>query len=306
MKQIYIGSTQRSKIYAQLRKSLRGLNVALFAILALLIIVPIIFSDKLIKTQAKMSPVAYIETDSGFSGSAVYVGNNYFITAAHVVDDLTIGDEVYMEFRNPNDENDNFHAKAKLLACGDFANKGKSPNEDYALLCIQNMNADDLTTAYIIMDDENLIDLNNEETSKVTAIGYPNGRYSKTSGNISNKQGGAIDIVYKRLLFSQLVKVMSMKDAKIIADEYVKSYVKKEDFYVVTGAKIWHGNSGGALIHTKTNKLVGITNMEFTETNVQDKVDNKDAHVELNADDQTYVLKIGAIKKGLKAKGFNI
>lgn len=306
MKQVYVGSTQRSKMHNQLRNTTRGVGIAQVIIFALLVIISIVFSDKIFqKHPSKMSPVVYIEAD-GCSGSAVYVGKNYFITAAHVVEELQIGDEIYVEFRNPNNETDNFPATAKLLACGDYANKGGSPNEDYALLCIQNMNADDLTTAYIIMDDENLIDLNNEETSKVTAIGYPNGRYSKTSGNISNKQGGAIDIVYKRLLFSQLVKDMSMKDAKIIADEYVKSYVKKEDFYVVTGAKIWHGNSGGALIHTKTNKLVGITNMEFTETNVQDKVDNKDAHVELNADDQTYVLKIGAIKKGLKAKGFDI
>ncbi len=45
--------------------------------------------------------------------------------------------------------------------------------------------------------------------------------------------------------------------------------------------------------------------MEFTETNVQDKVDN-DTHIDLNADDQTFVLKIGAIKKGLRAKGFQL
>lgn len=305
MKQIFVGSTQRLKLHNEIGKAILSTRIVIATVLALLLIIPISFAKKIfVLGNGEMSPVVYIETSSS-SGSAVYIGNNYFITAAHVVDDLSVGDEVDLEFRNPNDENDNFPAKAILLASGDFAKKGKSPNEDYALLCIQNMNADDLTTAYIIMDDENSIDLNNEETSKVTAIGYPNGRYSKTSGNISNKQGGAIDIVYKRLLLSRLLNVMSMSDAKNLADEYVKNFVKKEDFYVVTGAKIWHGNSGGALIHTKTNKLVGITNMEFTETNVQDKVDN-DTHIDLNADDQTFVLKIGAIKKGLRAKGFQL
>ena len=99
-----------------------------------------VFKDKLFSNTTNMSNVVLLETDSGTS-SAIFVGNgnSYLLTAAHVVDDMVIGDYCDIEFQDPNDSYNVVYARAELLYRGDWkANMFTVENckEDYALMNI--------------------------------------------------------------------------------------------------------------------------------------------------------------------------
>jgi len=181
MKQIFVGSTQRSSLYTEIKKVLRILNIVLIVTLVLLIVVPITFARKLFSfCDGNMSPVALVITDNG-TGSATYIGNNHMLTAAHVLSGLNCGDKCLIVFNSSDDENTK---PVRVYAEIEVLGNENSINEDYALLHIL---GDPSKLAKAL----NLGDATSAKTrDEVYAIGYPDGVYSATKGIISNAKGG--------------------------------------------------------------------------------------------------------------------
>lgn len=218
MKQIYVGSVQKNKLYTKIQQTLRLPIGVLVGVFVLLVLIPILLKNKIFNNiGGTMSPVVYVETYSG-TGSAVYVGNNNLLTAAHVVADMAIGDMCEIQFQDPNSVSGGvINAVAELVAMGKYL-PTRASEEDYALLRIHFLDASRIAQA---------CGFGNESMVKVgdpiTVEGYAAGAWSTTKGTLSNIKGGILE---------------------------------NNDLYVVD-AKAWHGNSGGALFD-KNNNLIGI------------------------------------------------
>jgi S1-C subfamily serine protease len=215
MKQIFVGEDQRRNIREKRKKVLRILNISLLGVLGVLIIIPFAFSSRIFYSQSDMSPVALISTDRG-SGSAIYVGDNRLLTAAHVVEGTS--GECIVEFRNPNDDNvPRITVSAEVLYKGDFSNN--NVNEDYALLHISNINAENYITSVKFAESKKA-----KVKDEIFIEGYPAGVYGTTTGIIGSLAVG---------------------------DELKNLFV--------VDAKAWHGNSGGALFDKSNKLLGVVT-----------------------------------------------
>lgn len=224
MRQIFVGSIQRSELYTQINKILLPTRLVLMGTLVLLILIPVCFADKLFDANGDYSNVVLVRTSSGI-GSAVYVGNQYLLTAAHVVADMTVGGRCQVEFQNPNvSPAEILPMEAELITMGKFL-PGKDFEEDYALLKILYLDASKLATPCALGTTSNV-----KTNDNVLAEGYPNGYYSTTNGTINNINGGLTN------------------SSKIL----------------VVDAKAWGGNSGGALKDANTDQLLGIVTMGGT------------------------------------------
>lgn len=218
MKQIYVGSVQKNKLHTKIQQTLRLPIGVLVGVLVLLVLIPVLLRNKIFNSaNGTMSPVVYVETMTG-TGSAVYVGNDYLLTAAHVVSDMFIGDECSIIFQDPNNVGGaEIPAIAELVAMGAYL-PDENVTEDYALLKIKYLNASRIA---------NPCNFGNESMAKpgdaITVEGFAAGTWSTTKGTISNIKGGVLE---------------------------------SNDLYVVD-AKAWHGNSGGALFDQNSN-LIGI------------------------------------------------
>lgn len=225
MRQIFVGSTQRSELYAQANKTLLPTRLVLIGVLLLLILIPVCFADKIFdSSNGDYSNVVLVRTSSG-TGSAVYVGNQYLLTAAHVVADMTVGGRCQVEFQNPNvSPAEAVPVEAELIAMGKFL-PNEDFEEDYALLKIQYLDVSKLAIPCALGTTSNV-----KTNDNVLAEGYPNGYYSSTNGTINNINGGITN------------------SSKIL----------------VVDAKAWGGNSGGALKDANTDQLLGIVTMGGT------------------------------------------
>lgn len=222
MKQIFVGSSQRSKLHALIRKTILPTRVVLVAVFALLILIPFVFSDKIFKYGGDLCNVVYVNT--GYStGSAILVGNNQLLTAAHVLDGMSIYDKCDIEFRDPKGEKDVVYAEAEILAVGRYF-PARNPEEDYALLHVLHIDASEFAKPCTIGSGDIA------PGEQVTIIGYPAGTYSFTQGPVSSVTGGLLG----------------------------KHFNIKELYAVNAGA--WHGNSGGALFDSK-GQLIGIVTL---------------------------------------------
>lgn len=223
MKQIFVGSTQRSKLYAKINKTLLPTRLLLAAIFVLLILIPFFFSEKIFKSNGgDLSNVVYIST--GYStGSAILIGNNQLLTAAHVLEGLSQNDKCEIEFRDPKGEKDVVYAEAEIITIGKFFPE-KNPEEDYALLHVLYVDASEFAAPCTIGSGDIA------PGEKVTIIGYPAGAYSFTEGAVSNINGGLLG-----------------------------EHFNLKELYAVN-ASAWHGNSGGALFDSK-GQLIGITTL---------------------------------------------
>lgn len=223
MKQIFVGSTQRSKLYAEINKELLPTRLLIIAIFVLLVLFPILFAERIFTPAGgDLSNVVYVETGHG-TGSAILVGNNHLLTAAHVLEGMSIEDRCEIEFRDPKGEKDPVHAEAEILAVGKFY-PSQNPEEDYALLHVLHIEATDFAKPCTIGSG----DIAPGES--VTIIGYPAGAYSYTEGSVSNVNGGLLG-----------------------------EHFNIKELYAVN-ADAWHGNSGGALFDSK-GQLIGIVTL---------------------------------------------
>ncbi len=223
MKQIYVGSTQRAKLYEQINKTLLPTRIVLVVVLALLVIIPLCFSERIFKANGgDLSNVVYVNTGNG-TGSAILLNNNQLLTAAHVLQGMSLNDRCDIEFRDPKGQKETIYAEAEILAIGKFYPE-HNPEEDYALLHILHINASDFAKPCTISSNDIA------PGEQVTIIGYPAGAYSFTQGAVSSVTGGLLG-----------------------------QHFDLKEFYAVN-ASAWHGNSGGALFDSN-NQLIGIVTL---------------------------------------------
>lgn len=223
MKQIFVGSTQRSKLHALINKTILPTRIVLAAVFVLLILIPIAFSEKIFQFGGgDLSNVVYVNTGYG-TGSAILVGNNQLLTAAHVLDGMSINSRCAIEFRDPKGEKDVVYAEAEILAVGNFF-PDHNPEEDYALLHVLHIDASEFAKPCTIGSGDFA------PGEQVTIIGYPAGAYSFTQGVVSSVTGGLLG-----------------------------EHFNIKELYGVD-AKAWHGNSGGALFDSK-GQLIGIVTL---------------------------------------------
>jgi V8-like Glu-specific endopeptidase len=220
MKQIFVGSTQRTKLYSEIRKAIMPTRICLIAILLLLVAIPFAFQKKIFQDSAgSYCAVAYVQTYTG-TGSAIHIGNNLLLSAAHVYEGMQIGDKCTIEFQDPNNATGGVKltAEAELVALGDYY-KNESPEEDFALLKVQLIDASKYAQIYSINNNLSSIRVGDD----ITVEGYGGGAYMQTSGKLCNITGGTTEL---------------------------------KNLYVAD-AKAWHGNSGGALLD-KNKQVIGI------------------------------------------------
>ena len=131
MKQIFVGPYNQQKLFTAIKKTTRPTHIALISVWALLFLIPYAFSNKIFgASDNEYSNVVLVWTNS-CTGSAVYIGNNNLITAAHVTEGMQIYDFCAVEFQNPTDtESRSIQAEAQLVAKGNFT--GKEPDQDFA------------------------------------------------------------------------------------------------------------------------------------------------------------------------------
>ena len=220
MKQIFVGSTQRAKLHIAIRHATLPTKFLLGIVCALLIIVPLSFSKHIFsQSMGNMSNVAIIATESGSVGSAVYIGNNYLLTAAHVVDDMILNELCLVRFEDPNETSEDgyIYTVAELMAIGNFIGTNDA-SEDFALLHICYLDASRYTQACPLGNDSQV-----KVKDNVNVIGYPAGSFNITAGVVGNIKGGITGV-------SDLI---------------------------VVDAKANPGNSGGALVNAN-GQLIGI------------------------------------------------
>lgn len=221
MKLIYVGSKQKAELWSDRKKAVRPLHIVQFSVFALLVLIPIVFKNSIFKgADGDMSPVAYVETVSG-TGSAVYIGGNKLLTAAHVVDGMELNDVCGLSFQDPNDPDAMpVLALAEIMAKGTWSKSHQDPSQDYALLHIITIDASKYVRACNIG-----ISSSAKVKDEIFVEGFPAGAYMNTSGNIGSLAAG---------------------------DQY--------KYLFVVDAQAWHGNSGGALFDKNSN-LLGIVTM---------------------------------------------
>ena len=228
MKKFYIGYYNRIDLQNAIKKAVRIPNIILLVFAVLLVIVPILFKDRIFKNNSDMSNVVLLRTLNG-TGSAIFVGSgSYLLTAAHVVDGMNVSDYCHIEFQNPNNTNEKVYARAELLYKGNWQpNTFTSANclADYALMNITLIDPHRISKPCQIV--KNLASVKVANT--ISVEGYPNGVYSKTAGTVNNVDGGVL---------------------------------QDKNFFIVS-AGAWGGNSGGALLDANGN-LLGIVTMTGT------------------------------------------
>lgn len=223
MKQIFVGSTQRSKLYVKIKKALLPTKLMMVAVFLLLILIPLCFPNKIFKPQkGNYSNVVFVSTGSS-TGSAILVGNNQLLTAAHVLSGMVVNDRCDIEFRDSKGELGSIYAEAEIVAMGRFFPE-HNPEEDYALLRILHIDGSNFAKPCTIGSGDVA------PGEDVTIVGYPAGAYSFTAGKISNVTGGLLG-----------------------------EHFNIKELYSVN-ANAWHGNSGGALFDSK-GQLIGIVTL---------------------------------------------
>ncbi len=227
MKQIFVGSDIRAKLYSQIKKAVTVPHILQAVIILLLIIVPLALRDKIFHiAEGEYSNVVYVETLSG-SGSAVYVGGDgYLLTAAHVVADMSIGEVCSVRFYDPNSSpaRSSMSFIAQLVAMGNFL-PSENFEEDYALLKLLYVDGSDFAKPCALGKSKNV-----KVNDPIKVEGYPGGdNFFSTDGTVNNVNGGIL----------------------------------KSPRLFVVNAGAWPGNSGGAL-KSQNDELIGIVTMKGT------------------------------------------
>lgn len=225
MKQIYVGPVSRSEQQNVIRQMLKMPRWILVGVIVIILVIPFLLKDG---GSGNYGAVALVETDTG-TGSAIYIGNNKLLTAAHVVSGMTVGERCTVEFMDPNDiEGRTIPALAELIAIGDYrANvppdlDAQNCSNDFALLMVQTVDVSQVVGTPVSVGTSS----NVKVSDKIKVEGFPNGTYSSTSGTVNNITGGI---------------------------------TQNKDLFVVD-AGAWPGNSGGALFN-QSGQLIGIVTM---------------------------------------------
>lgn len=177
MKQVYIGPI-KGHATSRLTKSLiKFPTIALAMVASLLFFVPL-FMPKIAKAPSDICAVALVDNGMG-TGSAIYIGNNMMLTAAHVVDGMFVNDFCKVTFENPNQtDGPKISALAQVVALGD---RRTGDENDYAMLQVVSLDVSKYVDAYALG-----VSKNAKINDQIRVVGYPNGFFMSTDGTINS------------------------------------------------------------------------------------------------------------------------
>ncbi|MDO5980945.1 S1 family peptidase [Flavivirga spongiicola] len=235
-------NTSKKQKALQFKKHLKTNTRAFLVILLLPFIICLLFTFGFIKGHKTIGPeyaVALLDANGSF-GSAFRISETKVLTAKHVVDHLTVNDEVTLIFKkfSPPIET---QAKILFMPTDGISNYASSFN-DYAVLeLLEYENLQNIPELPLGIS-EGL-----ETREKVYAIGYP----------VNNPENKVTDGIISATSFSSK------------SNEY--------DFLLDVNVDVDNGNSGGPLVLEATQEAIGIMILvnegNHTKANLALKID---------------------------------
>lgn len=149
-----------------------------------------ILSDKTAFSSDIQEPVAKVVTSDGSIGTAFLISTTYLITARHVVEGSQIGEEVELFFEHSKNKN-TMKAKIKYYQKSEIKIVDNQVPIEYFLsdIAILEVPEIDDIEPLILGESENVNNLD-----EVVLIGYPNGDYSISKGNINSDKYQGLDL----------------------------------------------------------------------------------------------------------------
>ena len=135
-------------------------------------------------------PVAKVITKSG-TGTAFLINSTTLLRARHVVDDMTVGEEVELFFEHSQNPLQVVKAKIKYITPTDKQIVGSQADIEYFLTDLAVLEVSEITDIAPLILGESSVVANLDE---VILIGYPNGDYSITKGNINSQKYNSFDL----------------------------------------------------------------------------------------------------------------
>ncbi len=135
-------------------------------------------------------PVAKVVTKSG-TGTAFLISPTMLLTARHVVEGMAVGDEVELVFEHTVNQ---FQTKAKIFYIAPSntqISKDETVNIDYFKTDVAVLQVPEISDISPLALGESSTVVNLDE---VILIGYPNGDYSITKGNINSVTYQGLDL----------------------------------------------------------------------------------------------------------------
>ncbi|MDR2971944.1 MAG: serine protease [Bacteroidales bacterium] len=134
-------------------------------------------------------PVAKVITKSG-TGTAFLISPTMLLTARHVVDGMEVGDQVELLFEHSQNQMQ-VKAKIKYIAPTDIQIVGDQADIEYFLTDVAVLEVSEITDIEpLILGESSIV----ENLDDVILIGYPNGDYSITKGNINSQKYQGFDL----------------------------------------------------------------------------------------------------------------
>ncbi len=128
-------------------------------------------------------PVAKVVTKSG-TGTAFLISPTILLTARHVVDGMAVGEEVELSFEHAQNKSQ-VKAKIKYITPTDKQVVNGQVEADYFLTDMAVLEVSGISDISPLVLGESSVVQNLDE---VVLIGYPNGDYSITKGNINSQK----------------------------------------------------------------------------------------------------------------------
>jgi S1-C subfamily serine protease len=128
-------------------------------------------------------PVARVVTKSG-TGTAFLINSTTLLTARHVVDGMTVGDEVELFFEHSQNQLQ-VKAKIKYITPTDKQIVEGQVEPEYFLTDMAVLEVSEISDIEpLVLGESSTV----ENLDEVILIGYPNGDYSITKGNINSQK----------------------------------------------------------------------------------------------------------------------
>ena len=142
-----------------------------------------VFPNKPPYARDIQEPVAKVITKNGM-GTAFLISPTTLLTARHVVDGMSVGEEVELFFEN-SPEQLQVKAKIKYIAPTDKQIVAGQVEAEYFLTDLAVLEVSEINDIQPLILGESSVVKNLDE---VILIGYPNGDYSITKGNINSQK----------------------------------------------------------------------------------------------------------------------
>lgn len=134
-------------------------------------------------TSDMQEPVARVITKSRM-GTAFLISPTTLLTARHVVEDMAVGDEVELFFENSQNERQ-VKARIKYITPTEYSLANSQVEVDYFLTDMAVLEVSEINDIEpLILGESSIV----ENLDEVILIGYPNGDYSITKGNINSQK----------------------------------------------------------------------------------------------------------------------